>query len=148
MGFEPAHRGRPDDGATRNPRVGGSRNDPSTDKIASLALSILPRIPMMENNFGFTLGHAELVALIEHHLGILEPPAAKLADGAGRPVPRRGGRTRSPAQISGVQGHPEDVAQPLSFEQEQEQAVVHIEHQSIVHCRGVVRRRDARVRSH
>lgn len=33
----------------------------------------------MENNFGFSLGHAELPALIEHYLDILELPAAKPA---------------------------------------------------------------------
>ncbi|WP_305781026.1 TetR/AcrR family transcriptional regulator [Nocardia nova] len=51
-----------------------------SDKITPLALSILlsslPRILVMENNFGFTLGHAELLALVEHYLDILEPPAS------------------------------------------------------------------------
>ncbi|MBF6451219.1 MULTISPECIES: hypothetical protein [Nocardia] len=51
-----------------------------SNKITPLALSILlssmPRILVMENNFGFTLGNAELLAPVVHYLDILEPPAS------------------------------------------------------------------------
>ncbi|NKY48343.1 hypothetical protein HGB45_33785 [Nocardia cerradoensis] len=47
-----------------------------TDKITPLVLSSLPRILVMENNFGFTPGHAELPAPVERYLYILEPPAS------------------------------------------------------------------------
>ncbi|WP_040699633.1 TetR/AcrR family transcriptional regulator [Nocardia vinacea] len=46
-----------------------------TPVTLSMLLSGLPRLMVTEANFGFSMGHDEMLALVEHYLDILEPPA-------------------------------------------------------------------------
>ena len=46
-----------------------------TPVALSILMSALPRILVTEANFGFDQGHDEMLALVEHYLDLLEPPA-------------------------------------------------------------------------
>ncbi|WP_040831273.1 TetR/AcrR family transcriptional regulator [Nocardia jiangxiensis] len=52
------------------------RVDPEkiTPVTLSMLLSGLPRSMVVESNFGFTMGHEEMLAMVERYLDILEPP--------------------------------------------------------------------------